>query len=199
MKNNHILNAFQTTSPQQMFNLVETTDLSMKKSPITANIYVDTEILQYLSMKNHERKTRIILSSKINHTIPSLKEQIEKKLVLLHNQPYKLRYKLSSQLDDVNPKSLSQDEDLTNVFNSAHDSKSSLQLYVQVAPGIFPPIDALKGSTGFINMRKMYVDPSESDSYTMVSFYSFSNIQNVIEFTNELKYLWQPFKALGRV
>lgn len=193
-----VLNTFQTTTQQLELN--ENIDSLIKKSPIIANIYVDTEILQYLNMKNNERKTRMILSSKSNHTIPLLKEQIEKRLVLLSKQPYKLRYKLTSQRD-VNPKLLNQDEDLIEVLNSAHDNKSSLQLYVQVTPGIFPPIDALKGSAGFINMRKLHVDPSESDGYTMVSFYSFNNIQNddVVEFSNELKDLWQPFQALGRV
>jgi len=42
-------------------------------------------------------------------------------------------------------------------------------------------------------------DPSDSNTITMISFYSFFPIQDEIEFVANLKRVWKPFHVLGRV
>jgi predicted sulfurtransferase len=64
-------------------------------------------------------------------------------------------------------------------------------LRVSQDPNYVPPSEPAY----FVNMP----DPSDSNTMTMISFYSFFPIQDEIEFVANLKRVWKPFHALGRV
>jgi hypothetical protein len=108
---------------------------------------------------------------------------------------------------------LKTDEDIDIAINGAVSQQSSLQMFVQVNPGIFPGmIETAEGNT--VNekttyfyshqesvdaMRAAHVDPADCDAYTMVSFYGFRDIGDPAGFALQLEHLWKPFLALGRV
>lgn len=99
-------------------------------------------------MKNHLRKTRLSLprysndGSLYTYSESSVRDIVERALPPLTNESYKLRYQLVDnetdkmknqlKLKDVGSLSSSQLSSLLQVTKS-------LQLYVQVAPGVFPP------------------------------------------------------------
>lgn len=49
------------------------------------------------------------------------------------------------------------------------------------------------------DMYSSLIDPADTDSYTMLSFYGFEKIDDSEGYSMMLKKLWSPFKALGRV
>ena len=71
----------------------------------------------------------------------------------------------------------------------AAESAPSLYLYVDGAPGTYPPPihPYLQGMA----------DSAESETYTMLSFYRFSDISDPAETALQLQDLWRPFRALG--
>jgi hypothetical protein len=156
---------------------------------IAVNIYVDKEILDFLKMKNHERKSRILLSRRNdeNISVQYLKGLIEKKLTSLYNQPYKLRIKVTNYKAST-LMLCDSDLKLKNIVEETVESESSLQVFVQTVPGVFPPL-----ATNFA------VDPLDCDTYTMVSFYAFHPIDEPTRYCHLLFNTWKPFKTLGRV
>jgi hypothetical protein len=76
-----------------------------------------------------------------------------------------------------------------DVIISAAKNVPSLQLYVQGIPGTYPPplYPYLLGMA----------DPSETETYTMLSFYRFSDITDPVAMSGELNALWKPFKTFG--
>eukprot|EP01035_Chromulina_nebulosa_P038350 gene38350-51797_t len=172
----------------------------LPRIPIIVHIYVEREILVYLNMKNHQRKTRISLPRYstdgllFTYSESSVRDIVEKTLPSLTNEPYKLRYQLVDnesdkmknqlKLKDIGSLSPSQLSSLMQVTKS-------LQLYVQSAPGVLPP----SSDTYYEGMS----DPLCTETFTMVSFYKFQRIQDTTEFAKTLEKLWKPFFALGRV
>lgn len=164
--------------------------------------------MQYLQMKNHERKTRLSISSKAP-SLSSLRALISKKLVALtEHHLYKIRYSINEAVEDdeddvVRP--LASDEDFRHAINQAIHMKSSLRLFIQINPGIFPPLDAMDRAddddhdSALKDMYSSLIDPADTDSYTMLSFYGFEKIDDSEGYLIMLKKLWSPFKALGRV
>lgn len=116
------------------------------RNPIILNVYVDKEILSFLQMKNYERKQRILLSrytkegDAASYSIESIRRIIEKKLPSLEGQPFKLRYgTLVDSANTMKPHLKLKDSADESQFASLVARSSSLQLYVQCAPGLFPP------------------------------------------------------------
>ena len=75
------------------------------------------------------------------------------------------------------------------VIQQAAQTVPSLFLYVQGQPGTYPPAahPYLQGMS----------DPSETETFTMLSFYRFSEITDPVSMAEQLQLLWKPFKALG--
>jgi len=172
---------------------------------VVTNIYVDYEIMQHLQMKNHERKSRLSISSRAP-SLSSLRALISKKLVALtEHHLYKIRYSINEAVeDDMMMRPLTSDEDFRHAINQAIHMKSSLRLYIQINPGIFPPLDAMDRAddghdSALKDMYSSLIDPADTDSYTMLSFYGFEKIDDSEAYSMMLKKLWSPFKALGRV
>ena len=172
---------------------------------VVTNIYVDHEIIQHLQMKNHERKSRLSISSR-DPSLSSLRALISKKLVALtEHHLYKIRYSINEAVeDDMMMRPLTSDEDFRHAINQAIHMKSSLRLYIQINPGIFPPLDAMDRAddghdSALKDMYSSLIDPADTDSYTMLSFYGFEKIDDSEAYSMMLKKLWSPFKALGRV
>jgi len=166
------------------------TSTSIKKEAVLT-VYVDTEIRSYLNMKNSDRKARLILPQDYGSsaTSSSLKGFIEKRLLSLHKQPYVLRYQLEGYMNT--PKQFGTEEEVATIVQQAIKDSIHLQLYVESLPGIFPPPSA----DYLCNMA----DPAESDAFTLLSFYRFSEIEDPEEMKNKLMALWKPFRAVGRV
>lgn len=163
-----------------------------KCKSVVLNIYVSKDILQSLNMKNHEKKCRALLSaSPTLWTIDAIKTIIHKKMEKLQGQPYVLKYKINNDGID-SPQKLKDDEQVVSVVKHAMSMDQSLQIFVENNPGIFPVLkeEYLKGMT---------VDPAESTTFTMLSFYAFDDIAEPEEFSKQLERIWRPFKAYGRV
>lgn len=160
--------------------------------------------MQYLQMKNHERKSRLSISSR-DPSLSSLRALISKKLVALtEHHLYKIRYRINEAVEDDVVRPLTSDEDFRHAINQAIHMKSSLRLYIQINPGIFPPLDAMDRvedghDSALKDMYSSLIDPADTDSYTMLSFYGFEKIDDSEGYSMMLKKLWSPFKALGRV
>lgn len=82
------------------------------------------------------------------------------------------------------------DSEVLTIVKNAAESASSLFLYVDGSPGTFPPplYPYLQGMA----------DSAESESYTMLSFYRFSDILDPSDTVLQLQALWKPFRALGK-
>ena len=83
------------------------------------------------------------------------------------------------------------DLDVMRVIQQAAQTVPSLFLYVQGQPGTYPPAahPYLQGMS----------DPSETETFTMLSFYRFSEITDPVSMAEQLQLLWKPFKALGEI
>lgn len=173
------------------------------QTPTAFSVFVAPDVVSYLQMPNNARKTRLLVSKKHSTHLTEIRNMIESKLVALTGQPYKLRYRLSSQ-PDAEPKPINSDDDIRSVVESSAQASSNVQLFIHANPGVFPPAGA-EGNTNsklhpaVTEMRASHIDPSDSEFYTMVSFYSFSNIEDPDILAQDLERLWQPFQALGRV
>ena len=86
--------------------------------------------------------------------------------------------------------SITDDKESLNVIKRAAETVPSMCLYVDGTPGFFPP----PKETYLQNMA----DPSESNGFTMLSFYRFSQITDPDEMALKLMQLWKPFKAYGK-
>ncbi|KAJ1431973.1 hypothetical protein B484DRAFT_448110 [Ochromonadaceae sp. CCMP2298] len=166
---------------------------SSSGSPVVVNIYVNPEIIAHLSMKNNQRKSRVILSGRVVQSVQSLRGAVETKLSALLGLPYRIRAKVTTSPSA--PSLLSSDADIEQVVGAAMAAQSSLQLYVQVAPGEFPSPAAEweqgagTGAAGtgvgmcsspaalqaVAAMRQARIDPADAESFTMVSFYAFGD------------------------
>jgi len=134
---------------------------------------------------------------------------ISKKFIALaEHYPYKLRYSINEAVDGDVLKPLITDEQFKDAIDQAIYMKSSLRIFIQISPGIFPPLDAtnmdgIDDNKGSVDaLKEMYsslIDPADTDSYTMLSFYGFDKIDDSEGYSMMLKKLWSPFKALGRV
>lgn len=137
-------------------------------------------------------------------TIPYIKGIVEKKLISLQRQPYVLRYSLSSNVDVRNrpgtisnqqlrlpPRQFVDDDEVITVLSKALEENVPISLFIEPSPGIFPPPahSYLEGMA----------DPAESESFTILSFYRFSDIANTQKMADDLLELWKPFRATGRV
>ena len=70
-------------------------DMIRLRKSLPIHVYVDTEIRNFLSMKNSERKVRIMLPQEIEEmTSQTLRDYVEKKLPKLSGQPYILRFQM---------------------------------------------------------------------------------------------------------
>lgn len=73
--------------------LRDTTELIQFSKSLPVHIYVDKEILDFLSMPNSARKARVLLpQSAPSMTVKLLRDYVDKKLPSLLGQPYILRY-----------------------------------------------------------------------------------------------------------
>ena len=168
-------------------------------NPLPVNIYVDSDILRHLKMKNHERKARVMLPKDRSKymsdiSIDFIRNLVEEKMLSLKNQPYVLRYTLPGYQSSA--RQFINNEEVIKTFHLIHDTTNninipSINLHIDTFPGKFPPPteEYLKGMC----------DPSESQSYTILSFYHFGNIDRPQSFAETLRELWKPFRAHGRV
>lgn len=85
---------------------------------------------------------------------------------------------------------LADDEEALSVVRRAAETVPSICLYVDTAPGTFPP-----PSKAYLQGM---ADPAETDGYTMLSFYRFSEISVPEEIAQTLTELWKPFKTYGK-
>ena len=184
--------------------------------PLPLLVSIDREILSYLGLS--KGKSRVLLSTKTAITLNSVRCGIENKFKMLEDQPYKLRYRLAKD-DNADLLTIKGDNDVFNATKAAIDADSSIQVFVQVNPGVFPPTVAsedtataqgetpvkFRSAASFVHrasvdaMRTAHVDPADCDSYTMVSFYGFRQIADPDAFAFQLESLWRPYHALGRV
>ncbi len=102
---------------------------------------------------------------------------------------YRLKYYLYGE-EESKMQALLTDEQLQLAIKETARKETALQLQVCCDFGIFPPPD--------YNMQ-ISADPLETESYTMVSFFSFLRIADKNFTVAELNRIWSPFKALGRV
>lgn len=175
-----------------------------------------------LNMKNHERKRRILLSRytkdgvPVNYNVSFIRQMIEKKLPALSTKPYKLRH---STLESITYKvktppklrdtAMYSDSELSSMLHSMQ----SIQLFVNAIPGVFPA-PTKEFYAGMVLTYFTYFslatvaillfhsdmnDPAETDSFTMVSFYTFNPIADAAQFAQDLEKLWHPFLAVGRI
>lgn len=83
--------------------LRDTTELIQFSKSLPVHIYVDKEILNFLSMPNSARKARVLLpQSAASMTVKLLRDYVDKKLPSLLGQPYILRYSVPG--DGSSPK-----------------------------------------------------------------------------------------------
>jgi hypothetical protein len=197
-KQNELDSNFDKTNNNKIFNNDINSLLNNKSNkPITLFIYVDSDIRNYLNMKNSDRKKHIFISNSILEknkllTVSWLREIIENQLKSLHNQPYNLNYILPGN-STSNSCRLNNDEDVKFLIDSSIKTCKALQLYVDTVPGKFPPI------TDNLSYLANMNDPIDSETYTMLSFYKFDNINNPSLLVGVLRNLWKQFRALGRI
>ena len=80
---------------------------------------------------------------------------------------------------------------MLSVIQRASATVPSIFLYVDSVPGTFPP-------PAYPYLRGME-DPAETDGYTMLSFYRFSDISVPEDMAVTLTDLWKPFRVYGEI
>lgn len=190
-------------------------DRQAPSKPLPMLVSVDREILSYLGL--NRGKSRILISTKSTTSLSNVKRGIESRFKLLEHQPYKLRYRVTKD-GNSDLQTIKEDKDILSAINAAVNADSSLQVYVQVNPGVFPPVTSddeamqiapaqqqFPSAASFVHrasveaMRTAHIDPADCDSYTMVSFYGFHRIADPDAFAFQLESLWKPYHSLGRV
>ena len=168
---------------------------------MVTNIFVDPEIIHLLSLKGKGRAKQYISNDGFtNHTIQSVRDRIENYFEALRHEPYKLRYRITQstmKLKHNPPKQFESDEDLNRVLREAYERSSTLHLFVQVNPGVYPVENSTTASSP--TASSLPADPLETDTYTMLSFYCFDKIEDPTTVVQQLTNLWKPLQALGRV
>lgn len=157
--------------------------------------FIDADILQYLQLPKKKRKLQFLLSrSAASYGAQHVRDLLEKKNPALLHQPYRLRFSLPGQ-SVVDHKQLVTGSSLVgDMIELANKGESScVHLFIQREAGLFPPPTATKSAL------LPAADPLDSPSYTMLSFYSFARITNPEDFADQLRSLWTPFRALGRI
>ena len=152
--------------------------------PIT--VYIDPEIVKFLELSQYNRKIRLMLTKTLavsDLTERRIRRYVENKVYELTGKDYVLRYSTPGSV----PKRFETHDEVVNVFRSLQP----LHLHIEGTPGRFPP----PTHDYLIDMN----DPAESEYFTMVSFYRFSQIDDPEEFSKTLFQLWKPFKVFGRV
>lgn len=175
---------------------IETTDPAQnsKKAakqpskPLTISVHVDKDILSFLDLHQPQHSTRFQLSTaKHNWTVGRIRDMIEDRFPCLVKLPYKLRYSHDNLRKCDQPQLLSTTDELRSLFASMVGSDKALQLHVHPNPGLFPPNSGVNA------------DPWEASSFTMVSFYTYSDISDPAALQAKLFGEWNRFNALGRV
>lgn len=98
-----------------------------------------------------------------------------------------------AQIQRQRPPTTNESSDRNLDINENVLKRPSIMLYVQRDPNA--PIVTPPPQPYLENMP----NPDESTTITMLSFYSFGNIQNPEEFAMQLRKLWKPFQVQGRV
>jgi predicted sulfurtransferase/predicted O-methyltransferase YrrM len=102
---------------------------------------------------------------------------------------------------------LQQQPSQENIVNENSNTDSSQEELTQV-PALTRPTFVLHviknpNSTSYNNTIPLYLqnmpNPNDSTTITMLSFYSFGNIQDPDNFAKQLKILFKPFNAQGRI
>ena len=83
------------------------------------------------------------------------------------------------------------DEEVLSIIQRASATVPSIFLYVDSVPGTFPP-------PAYPYLQGME-DPAETDGYTMLSFYRFSDISVPEDMAVTLTDLWKPFRVYGEI
>lgn len=160
--------------------------------PVRINVQVDPVIMKHLNIPQGHRKVRVFVSSRElqNKTVDSFREMLEKRVEQLSQQPYRLQFKYTE--NELKYHTLERDDDLRALMRTSLDNNRAVTLKLNGLPGIFPPTS-----------ESRYIlppcDPSESPTYTMVSFFSFKTIEHPKWVQEELFQLWKPMQVLGRV
>lgn len=208
---------FMATSSEKIGHSIHQ---QLSRDPLIASVSVDPEIIDFMHMKRNHRKTRLLLSPKTTPTLSHLRSAIESKFSALARQNYKLRYRLA-RCAEADLKHIRNDVDVEDAIRACEELQSSIQLFVEVNPGVFPSAAesienenltaTANGTVGtnsklkanlhpsVLAMRAARLDPAESGGFVMVSFYGFRQIDDPREFSYQLEQLWKPFQALGRV
>ena len=110
-----------------------------KIKSVPVQLYIDYDIRSYLKLKNHERKSRIYIQQNPDIlTIKLIREIIENKITSLSNQSYILRYASVDKITKL--LKFKNDDSVKELFmNTSNIIKPPIQLFVENAPGIFPP------------------------------------------------------------
>lgn len=162
--------------------------------PLRITVLVDDDVRRYLQMKNHERKAKLNLPMRLTEdqlTISYLRHMIEKQLPGLHQQPYVLRYMIP---DTMIIKKTLRDEHILELFQYMSTNAKAIHFNIDPSPSTnfpLPPAD----KPYLLNMP----DPSESETYSMVSFYTFYNITDPENLAQRLEEEWRYFGVVGRV
>jgi len=170
-----------SSSPQeQPATLPESHTQPLSEAPTPIHIYVDGDIRRYLGMRNHERKMRVMVKRLPGRVTAEAEEQlrdiVEERLPALMSQPYALRFQVHGPGD------------------MASGVVQSLQVFVEPKHG-YPPL-AHTPDTAYLDGMP---DPHASSHMTLLSFYLFQELQNPQEVIAEMRRLWKPFRAVGRV
>lgn len=180
----NLFSALPSTSTTNVFEKLK--HQKVKSYPVS--LYINYDLRSYLGLKNHERKSKIHLQPDVIVDIKDIRNIVEKKIVQLQEQPYTLQYLIPGVMKL--PRALVSEEEMREVLGKLVE-KPPLQLYVESKPGIFPPANR-PYLVGMAN-------PMESETYTMLSFYRFGQIESPTNMTYDLQELWKPFHTLGRV
>jgi len=188
-------------------------------------VWVDDELRNELKLSGREKRGRVFIEagSKGTKTFRGMKDEMfgffralrKNTFLLTANLPrldesanvVAVGHSSNDKNDDILSWKIENDEDVVKTFAMADDyfrnsttsmsvkmKRPSVQINVRKNPDApLPPPPPV-----YLNEMP---DPAESESMTMLSFYAFppSGIADVEDFALNLKRLWKPFQALGRV
>jgi predicted sulfurtransferase len=180
-------------------------------------VWVDDALRQELRLSGREKRGRVFLEKESDNnneattTLKGLRSELHGFFTALRKESFLLTASLPAVAPDgtvlsEHPKDswkIESDEDVVKTFSKADDyfeststdlKRASIQINVWKDPNARPPPPPPE----YLNDM---VDPNETDSMTMISFYAFppSGIEDPEAFAFDLKKKWKPFNALGRV
>jgi predicted sulfurtransferase len=190
--------AIQTAAPQRVAAAPSDTSLPFKKHaslPLTekveVNVYVDNFIVDSLQLKKNQRKGSFLC------TLDSLQDAKSIRSVINTRRPFLVdkTYNFFLNVPGTQLRPLKLERAASEVVSRLESApRKVLQVFVEPKPQQV----LTSGDMARPELAHM-PDPSDTESYSMVSFFKFTDISDPDAAIQSLFELWRPFKALGRV